>query len=329
MTTLARVRARYSQSWSVYGRPIRHSEGLQRVVGHAARTRSSKWLLASHLNHLVRRPSRHVLPRALGGVLEDLLGPPSTAAVTWLVHERVETGRTIVHEIDGSGLVLSVVKVGRAADVKFRHERQVIASLDKQHVDRDELVVVPELLAMGSDESTSAIRTRLDLADVVAPPYAWRPRTFDAAMRAIGGLHELLSGVITSASPSALSSPDGAEPPEVGTWDELVPSHGDLTAWNLFLLGQRPTERFAVIDFEECALRPRWWDAARLLTTLLEEGRVPDSDLPTATSILGIGRIELADFLALGHHFDQLGGPTERRTRRLVVLEERLRGDSW
>jgi len=204
-----------------------------------------------------------------------------------------------------------------------------MASLDRRPVGSDELVVVPELLATGSDESAYAIRTRLDLADVVAPPYAWRPRTFDAAQRAIAGLHQLLSKVITNGPQTAPSSLGGAKAPEPGPGDDLVPSHGDLTAWNLFLLGQRPTERFAVIDFEEFALRPRWWDAARLLVTLWEERRVPDSDLPTAASILGVGRIELAEYLVMGHHLDQLRGQAGRRVHPLLTLEEQLRGASW
>jgi len=337
-TTWARVSAHLSQSWAFYGEPIRHPAEIQRTIGHATRSSASKRALVARLRHLTRRPAGSAPPPLVSGAL-GLLGHPTEESRSWLVHTRPGSRRTIVHEIDGSGSLRSVLKLGDATDERLKFEAMVIGSLDRQPESVHPSVIVPQLLGTASDGSTYAMRTRLDLSDLVAPPYRWQPKTFDAAGSAIVALHRLLAEVPDMPF-AQTETPTPGRPHRTGVsagrpdmrdqWQEpLVPSHGDVTAWNLFLLGQDSRTRFAVIDFEECALRPKWWDGSRLLATLWAEGRVTTPDLKHAAHAVSIVRPELIEYLTVQCVPGRQEMATQGRDRPLSRLAEVLRRQSW
>jgi hypothetical protein len=292
ISTVARARARLSLAWLSYGSHVSPSVGLKHAVGHAARGRMSARLLSAHLTHVLRRPRSTSLPAELRAML-DLVGPSQPASTTWLVHVRPQAARTIVHEIDGAGSLLSVVKIGRSEDEKLQRERRVLEHLAGEQPEGRSHVLVPRLVAAADDGVACVLRTRLDLGGLVAPPYHWHEPTLELADSALATLHRMLASV----DGARTLQPAAAGISQMSPARQLVTSHGDFTAWNLFLVGEGADARFAVIDFEDCGIEPSSWDAARLLTTLWSEGRVRARHASRAAAALRLTRAELAHYV--------------------------------
>jgi hypothetical protein len=248
------------------------------MVGHSARTRTSMVLLAAQLTYLLARPRAPALPTRLAQKLAALDPAPDVQAA-WLVHHRTNTERTIVHELDAYGRLVSVVKVGRASDDELAHEAAVLAALARGAPPSE--VVLPTLLGFAHTESVCAVRTRLDITGLARPPYRWSDTTLEAAKEAIFSLRQGLA----SLQPGVLPAPPGT----AGLAGAETPSHGDFTPWNLFRVTTGGSISFAAIDFEQAGLWPEWWDPARLLMSALEEGRIESSRIASAARILGVG----------------------------------------
>jgi hypothetical protein len=262
--------ARLHQGWRAYGKSSLAAKETRWTIAHAARGRLTATLLQIQLQALLVRPQASTVEDSLTEILEHL-GPTHPPTASWVVHRRSSTARTIVHEIDGSGRLVGVVKIGATQDDKLQRERAVLRAVNSTPKPRD--AVLPMLVADHDDGTTCAMRTRLDLEDIQRPPYAWTEELLAGLGAAINSLHRVLS-----AAPI--------------TWTDVgeggVPSHGDVTAWNLFALGPPGHLRFGVIDLEEAALRPPWWDACRFLATASEEGRLRAADVPRAAGILRV-----------------------------------------
>jgi len=310
-----RVRDRLAQRWTAYGRALRPSDELRRILGHASRTRVSSSVVAAQLAFSLRHPSGDALPVALAREIASLEATEGVP-VTWLVHER-PTGRTIVHEIDARGALMSVVKLGNSSDDALVHEALVLGALRQGPARPDP--VLPTPLGFAQTATRCALRTRLDLSGIARPPYRWDDRTLEAARRAIESIQEQLALV-----PSELlgSGADGERS------DRRTPSHGDFTAWNVFLLARPNGPRLAVIDYEESGFQAEWWDSARLLVTLVEERRVRPEHVARAARRLGVG-----SDAALAYIDVQLGGADRDlhagRRARLESYRSSIRGQEW
>jgi hypothetical protein len=310
-TPLSRVRARLSLSWSVFGRPIAATNEMTRVLTHAARTRRSSLLVAADLRHRLRHPAGAAPPAPLKAILE-IFPDGDVETATWLVHQR-PSGRTIVHEISPRGGLNSVLKIGRVGDLKLEREQRVLGTLTNQTV-KVSGAVFPVLLAVATNESILALRTRLNLDGLAAAPYPWSSPILGAMGKAMVQIREE-----TSAANSGFRWHFPPEPsmtdPSGSRKTQLAPSHGDFTAWNLFLLHDGPGWRLGIIDFEEFGLWPAWWDAARLIMTGWEEGRLKTRNLPAVAGKFGLGQNDLLEYSAMRRLAADRGATHEHRTR--------------
>ncbi len=307
---MERVRNRLSQSWTVYGQALRPTPGLRRTVGHATRTWMSATLVGSQLRYLMGRPRDSRLPAQLEqelAVLDAGQGQP----VTWLVHHRPNTGRTLVHEIDAQGQLLSVVKLGRASDLRLAHEAAVLSALGRAAPPRP--VLVPTVLGFEQHAGGGALRTRLELAGVAQPPYRWGDAMLAEAAGAIQGLRQNL-----------LRLPPETLAPEGPGALEGVPSHGDFTPWNLFVVRSHGARLFGVIDFEQAGRWPAWWDPTRLLMSALEERRIAPHRSASTARLLGVRRDEASEYVAvlLQDHRGLDGGRRRDRLERFAASIE-------
>jgi hypothetical protein len=287
---LARARARLSQRWSVYGRPVTPPRASRDALMHAARTRVSAGLIQAQLYALFRRP-RGPLPSDIASTLAG--AAPQPDAVTWVVHHRPRTRRRVVHEMGADGRLLSVVKIGARDDADLRWECAVLEALaDASRSDCG--LVVPTLVSIAESEHERVLRTRFDFAAIQPPPYSWDIDMLTLARRVLDGLHDRLAtatATIMSRRPTPATLTDAAP-----TAVETI-AHGDFTAWNVFLLDDGPERRLAVIDYEDVGTRPPWWDAARLLVTLWTERRVSTRELPAAAATLGTTRHKMLQYV--------------------------------
>jgi hypothetical protein len=255
--------------------------------------------VTAQLLYALRRPRDELPPEALRADLAPL-GSAELPAATLLVHRRPNTGRTIVHEIDGHGRLRSVVKLGDASDVALGHEAKVLSALSSCQPGG---VRVPEVLDFACTSSRCALRTRVDLSGIVSPPYKWNDHTLAAAGRAIDNLHEALNRVPVSDGP--------AVPGDAGD----TPSHGDFTPWNLFQLKEQGGPAFAVIDYEAVGRWPASWDATRLLVSACEERRIGLGHVARAAKTLNVGSADVTRYIDL--HVAQRSElmDTQRRNR--------------
>jgi phosphotransferase family enzyme len=320
LTPLARARARLSQSWSVYGRPVSPPRGTRHALMHAARTRLSATVVEAQLYGLLRRP-RGPLPSHIARSLTS--AAPEPDAVTWIAHYRPTTRRSIVHELGVDGRLLSVVKIGAHDDEDLRRERAVLEALATSSSSERGLVV-PTLLSVAETEHELVLRTHLELAEIRSAPYRWNAELITLARRAIGGLHDRLAAAKTA---STAHRPTPAPRTSAHAASEEIVTHGDLTAWNVFLLGQGHERRLAVIDYEDVGVRPPWWDATRLLVTLWTERRLGTQQLPAAAASLGITRHEMLQYVDL--ELRVAPSAVEALTIPLSVTRERLDTMQW
>jgi hypothetical protein len=275
MFSIRRIRERLSQTWTAYGCAQRPTTDLQRILGHATRSRATAFVVNAQLSFVMRHPRAAAPADHLARRLEPLGAPPDRPT-TWLVHVRPSTGRIIVHEIDGRGRLTAVVKLGDADDQGLAHEARVLAAL--RDIECPPELVLPELLGFSSGPEGAAIRTRLALGRPFPVPYRWSDRLLIEIRSALDQLHRCLGRLPEDLLlPSSLREGD-------------TPSHGDFTPWNLFLHGDRVAPRFAVIDYEEAAHRPAWWDARRLVDSAIAERRITRGRAARAAEILGLDR---------------------------------------
>jgi|tagenome__1003787_1003787.scaffolds.fasta_scaffold20936210_2 hypothetical protein len=288
MNLTTRLRRRSAQAWTAYGRAASPSRELRRVLGHATRTPLSARVASTQLAFALQRPRAEALPAPLRDVLFTL-GSDGRAAATWLVHSRPNSGRTIVHEIDGAGRLLAVVKIGDAADDALAHEAAVLSALAAGPARNG--VGVLEIIDFERDSGRSALRTRLDVTGLVDPPYRWDRRTLLSAAHAIRSLQERLLQL----PGTLLTNPVLSEPAVAAVG--AAPAHGDFAPWNLFLLKRGDRATFAVVDFELAAQWPANWDATRLLVTACEEHRIRRRDIARAATVLGVRADDVVEYL--------------------------------
>lgn len=317
---LARARARLSQRWSVYGRPVIPPRASRDALMHAARTRVSATLIEAQLYALLHRPSGP-LPPDIARTLSCAVPEPD--AVTWVVHHRPRTGRRVVHEMGVDGRLLSVVKIGTRDDADLRWECAVLEALQNSSESGCGLVV-PTLVSVAESEHERVLRTRFDFAAIQSPPYRWNIDMIALARRALGKLHDRLAtatATIMSRRPPPARAMNGAS-----VAIETI-SHGDFTAWNVFLLGRGSERRLAVIDYEDVGTRPNWWDAARLVVTLWTEHRLNTRDLPAAAATLGTARHTMLQYIDMELH--SAPSAVEALTVPLSATRERLAAMRW
>jgi hypothetical protein len=230
-----------------------------------------------------------------------------------------------VHELDRYGRLLSVVKIGARDDEDLGRERAVLEALANTSSSEYRLVV-PTLIAVAETEHERVLRTHLDLTAIQSAPYRWNVDMITLARRAIGGLHDRLAAVPTAAS-TAHRSTQAPRTCATHTAGEDIMTHGDLTAWNVFLLGEGREQRLGVIDYEDVGARPPWWDATRLLLTLWTERRLSTQDLPAAAATLGIARHEMLQYVDV--ELRSAPSAVEALTIPLSATRERLAAMRW
>jgi Ser/Thr protein kinase RdoA (MazF antagonist) len=144
------------------------------------------------------------------------------------------------------------------------------------------------------------------------------------AHRALGKLHDRLATAtarMMSRRPKPASAMNGA----MRAIETM--SHGDFTAWNVFLLGRGSERRLAVIDYEDVGTRPHWWDAARLVVTLWTERRLDTRDLPAAAATLGTTRHKMLQYIDM--ELRSAPSAVEALTIPLSATRERLAAMRW
>jgi len=322
-----RLASRHSQAWRAYGRPLATTSMIEDVVAHATRSYASRVAVAGQIRRCLSRPVASVLDPDVRAIVSRLpeLDPGAT---TWLVHTR-PTQRLVVHELAGSGELLSVVKFGGRDDPGLHREAAVLSALAPNSSLCSEhrvSLAVPELLAVSRDEAGLALRTRLNLSGLKKPPYAWTNAVLGRLAEVIKTLRGLLAARC-SLSPRTDSSAWAAA--ETIRGEGGAPGHGDFTPWNLFFLDAALDVKVAVIDFEETGIWPTWWDGARLLATAVTEGRIRRSRVGFAVEKLGLHRHELLEYVETQRRMQSTQPPTPqvRHSGSVVpgwLLDERM-----
>jgi hypothetical protein len=277
-------------------------------------------LIDAHMYALLRRP-RGPLPPDIARTLSSAV--PEPGAVTWVVHHRPRTGRRVVHEMGVDGRLLSVVKIGARDDADLRWECAVLDAL--QNVSESDCgLVVPTLVSVAESEHERVLRTRFDFGAIQSPPYRWNIDMIALARRAIGSLHDRLA---TATATIRSRRPTPARAMHAASVAVETMSHGDFTAWNVFLLGRGGERRLAVIDYEDVGTRPHWWDAARLVVTLWTERRLSTRDLPAAAATLGTTRHKLLQYIDM--ELRSAPSAVEALTIPLSATRKRLAAMRW
>lgn len=275
-----RLEAYRARRWAAYGNPVKLTKHAVAAIAHASSGPVSARLVMSHHRVLAARPAAGQLPIGLAAMIEAL--DDESQIWTWVVQQRPASGRTVIHEIGSRGQLVSVVKIGSAADAGLVREAAVLRALGGWGALS---VAVPPLLGEASNDKHRAIRTAFEVPRPATPPYRWPLSHLQRIGQAITDLTEGLRA-------SAADTDGGTGAAE----SSLAPAHGDMTPWNVILPDTEQAPAL-IIDLESVGFRPAGWDRASFVIEGIRKNHFGRRDIGAVAAPLGATPAQLRTYL--------------------------------
>lgn len=284
-----RFREYQGRAWRWFGEPVRPSKSLVRFLTHSTRTRLSSTLVGAHLRVSARSPVAPELPSTLNRLAKKLTDDRELP-VAWIVGNRPRTSRTILGGVSAAGDLLGITKIGRSDDAALRREAFVLTALEG--LERE--VILPTLTHFFDDGPQLIVGTCFPPGDPSKTPYCWGLPLFDALRVGLESLHEALKSALDNCASFGVSTVASGD----SDLASGIVSHGDFTPWNVFFFDYEMTPRLGVIDFEDVAFRPSWWDGATFVVQAWREGRVHEDMFWRGAGTLGVKPDHLMNYMA-------------------------------